>query len=182
SAGSRPRRRPRRRLRLRASPPKRPSASAARPRKPPRFSPSSRRRAATSATPRARRARPASARPSSRSSLLPRALAAGDLGGERVEPDLPEAAEALDPLVDLLERGYIDGIDATRPFTAHVRKAALAQHLEVLRHRRLADAEFGLDHLDDLARRVLAFRQQFENAAANGIAEDVEGVHQVSPQ
>ena len=46
----------------------------------------------------------------------------------------------------------------------------------------LADAEFRRDHIDDFAGGVFFLRQQFEDAAADGIREDVEGVHEFSPE
>ena len=48
----------------------------------------------------------------------PVALAAGELGRERVEALLPEPAELVEPHVDLLERCRVDGVQppgAVRP-------------------------------------------------------------------
>src|SRR5690606_38451919 len=119
----------------------------------------------------------AAARPSA--PLSARALPAGDLGGERVEPRAPEAAEAVEPGVDLGQGARVDGVDEARSLGAHGREAVLAQDLELLRDGRLGDAELAGDDLDDLARGVLTFRQKLEDSPPNGIAEDVEGVHQV---
>ena len=46
----------------------------------------------------------------------------------------------------------------------------------MLRHGGLRDGEFGGDHLDDLARRALPVGEQLQYAAADRIAQDVEGV------
>src|SRR5258705_3883355 len=111
-------------------------------------------------------------------SAPPIAPAAGNLGRQRVELMLPEPAELAHPRIDLAQRPGLDRIDAARSISAHIRKAALAQHLEVLRNRRLRDAELALDDRDDVARALLAARQQLQNPAANRIAEDIESVHQ----
>ena len=80
--------------------------------------------------------------------------------------------------------GALIGADANTPrvppagaFGANGGKARIAEDFEVLRDGGLGDAEFGGDHLDHFARGVLARRQHLEDAAADGIAEDVEGVH-----
>ncbi len=56
-------------------------------------------------------------------------------------------------------------------------KAGVAKHLEMLRHRGLRDAELGANDRDNLARRLLPERQQFEDATPDRIAEYIEGVH-----
>src|SRR5215813_14280576 len=101
----------------------------------------------------------------------PIALATGNLGRQRFELMLPEAAELAHPGVDLAQRPGLDRIDAARAIRAHIGKAAVAQHLEVLRDRRLRDAELALDDGDDVARALLATRQQLQNTAANRVAE-----------
>src|SRR5882672_1843584 len=113
-------------------------------------------------------------------SAPPIALAAGNLGRQRFELMLPEPAELAHPRIDLAQRPGLDRIDAARSISAHIRKAALAQHLEVLRDRRLRDTELALDDGDDVARALLAARQQLQNPAANRVAEDIESVHQPS--
>src|SRR5882724_7386020 len=113
-------------------------------------------------------------------SAPPIALAAGNLGRQRVKLMLPEPAELAHPCIDLAQRPGFDRIDAARSIRAHIRKAALAQHLEMLRDRRLCDAELALDDGNDVARALLAARQQLQNPAANRIAADIESVHQPS--
>ena len=65
------------------------------------------------------------------------ALAAGELGGERVEPLVPEPAEGVEPVVQLVERRRVDGVEPPRPVRADRREAAVAEDLEVLRDGRL---------------------------------------------
>ena len=48
----------------------------------------------------------------------------------------------------------------------------------MLGHSGLADAEFAGDDIDNGAGGVLFGRQQLKDAAAHGVAEDVERVHQ----
>src|SRR5262245_52963520 len=112
-------------------------------------------------------------------STFPVAFAAGDLSGERVEPMRPEAAELVEPGIHLPQRRGIDGIDAARAVDPHAGEAGVAQHLEVLRHCRLGDAELALDDSDNVARAMLAAPEQLQDAAPDRIAQDVEGVHQV---
>src|SRR5262245_8186318 len=87
--------------------------------------------------------------------VAPLALAAGALGRQRVELRLPEIPEAADPGIDRLEPGGIHRIEPPLCFSADFCKAALAQHLEMLRHRSLCDAELGADRLDHRAGRHL---------------------------
>ena len=51
----------------------------------------------------------------------------------------------------------------------------------MLRDGGLGDAELALDDGDDIARTVFPFREQFQDATPDGIAEYIEGVHQVDP-
>ena len=64
----------------------------------------------------------------------------------------------------------LHGVEARGAVGAHRGEAAVAQHLQVLRHRRLGDAELALDDLDEAARRRLAVGQQLEDAAAHRVA------------
>src|SRR5262245_48276595 len=93
---------------------------------------------------------------------------------------LPEPAELAHPRINLTQRSDLDRVDAARSVRTHIGKAALAQRLEMLRHCWLRDAELALDDGDDIARALLAARQQFQNPPANRVAEDIEGVHQPS--
>src|SRR4051794_23726606 len=107
-----------------------------------------------------------------------RPLAAPQLGPERVEALRPERAEGAEPRVDLRQGSRVEGVEAAASVRAHGGEAALAQDLELHRHRRLADAERLRDDLDHVAGGPLALDQQLEDAPAHGVAEDVEGVHQ----
>jgi hypothetical protein len=53
----------------------------------------------------------------------------------------------------------------------------LAQDPQVLRDRGLGDPELGLHDRAERPRRLLAIGEQLEDAAADGIAQNVEGVH-----
>src|SRR3954469_7978161 len=110
----------------------------------------------------------------------PITLAASNLGRQRIELMLPEPAELAHPLVDLAQWPGLDRVDAARSVRAHIGKAAVAQHLEMLRDRRLRDTELALDDDDDIARALLVARQQLQNPAANRIAENIEGGHKPS--
>lgn len=100
-----------------------------------------------------------------------------DLGRECVEAVGPEGAEAVEPGVDFGERSGVDGIEPAGAGRTDGGEAGFAQHLQVLAHRRLGDAELPPDDFDDLARGVLPLREEFEDAPPDGVAEDVEGVH-----
>src|SRR5690606_24219303 len=100
-----------------------------------------------------------------------------DLRAQRHQLVGPVAAEVVEPGVDLLQWRGVERVEAARAFGADGGEARVAEDLQMLAHRGLADAELGGDDLDDFARGVLLHRQQFEDAAADGIAEDVEGVH-----
>ena len=110
----------------------------------------------------------------------PLAAAAGYLGFERVQVGGPERAEVVEPGVDVAQRLRVDGVEPAGALGAHAREPRFAQDAEVLGHPRLRDAELGTDDLGDRARRVLTGREQLEDASADGIAEDVERVHDSS--
>src|SRR5262245_35216583 len=82
----------------------------------------------------------------------------------------PESAKPLEPAVAFLKRRRVDGVDPARPLDTDAGEPAFAQHLQVLRHRGLRDAELSLNRIDDTASRTLARREQLQNASANGIA------------
>ena len=71
----------------------------------------------------------------------------------------------------------VDRVEPADALGAHRREARLPQHAEVLRDGGLGDAELALHVLADLAGAALALREEFEDAPANRIAENVECVH-----
>src|SRR5262249_4158935 len=73
------------------------------------------------------------------------ALAAGNLGRERFQAMHPEPAKLIEPGVDLSQRTGLDRVDAACAIDAHAGEAGIAQNLEMLRDRRLGDAELALD-------------------------------------
>src|SRR3954452_14145132 len=100
-----------------------------------------------------------------------------ELVTERIQVRLPEAAEALQPRVDVTERHRVHRVQPARAVGAHLREPTLAQYAKVLRHGRLADAELVPDGRRAAARRPLAVGQQLEDAAADRLAQDVERMH-----
>src|SRR5262245_39942984 len=98
------------------------------------------------------------------------ALAARDLGGQGFEAVLPKSSELVEPRVDLLQRPGIDRVNPLRARHPHRREAAVAQHLQVLRHSRLRDAELALNHRNDVAGAMLPISEQFQNAPPDRVA------------
>ena len=87
-----------------------------------------------------------------------------------VEPIAPCGAVRREPLVDLAQRLGTQPVDAALRVHPHVDDAGLAQHPQVLRHRRLADAERG----DKVADRPILLAQQIEDAPPVRLSEHVE--------
>src|SRR5262245_24544317 len=77
--------------------------------------------------------------PSAHWYATPLPFAARELRRQRVELLLPEAPEPTDPRIHRLQPRSIHGIEASLRLRPDPCKAALAQHLEVLRHCRLCD-------------------------------------------
>ena len=105
------------------------------------------------------------------------ALATRELGRERVEALVPEPPEVVEPVVELAHRCGVDRVQPAGAFGPDRRKPAVAEDLEVLRDRRLRDAELRLDDLRDRARGALAVGEELEDPAADGVTQDVERVH-----
>jgi hypothetical protein len=105
------------------------------------------------------------------------ALAPRKLGGKRIQWLCPEPPIPVQPRVDLLQRRWIDGVEAAGAIRSHSRESTVAQHPEMLRHRRLGDPELGLHDGADLAGRLLAVCEQFQDPAPHRITEDIERMH-----
>ncbi len=103
--------------------------------------------------------------------------AASQLSAEGVEALVPEHPEPVEPHVDLLQRSWVDGVEPTRSGGPDTREPRLSEHPEVLRDRRLGDAELRLDPLGDRPRAQLAAGEKLEGTAPNRVAQDVEGLH-----
>ena len=86
---------------------------------------------------------------------------------QRVEAVRPQLAEGLQPAVELAERDGAQPVEPAVRVGAHLDEAGVAQHLEVLGHRRLREAQL----VDELAHRALAGSQQFEDAASVRLGE-----------
>ena len=104
-------------------------------------------------------------------------LAAGQLGREGVEPLIPEPAEMVEPAIQLVERCRVDGIEPPGSCRPDRGEPAVTQHLEMLRHGRLGDPEFGLDDDGDLPGGQLPIGEELQDPASDRVAEDIERVH-----
>ena len=102
---------------------------------------------------------------------FPRAISVASASG------VAKAAESGEPLVDIPQSCSVDGIQPSLAFRAHRRETIVPQHFQVLRYRRLADVELRLDGGADGARGQFAVGEQFEDAPADRVAEDVKRVH-----
>jgi hypothetical protein len=89
----------------------------------------------------------------------------------------PKTAKLVEPGVHHLKRLSIHGIDTARPVDANSSESIPTQNAQVLRHTRLGDAELTFNLFGYSAGRLLTCREDLKNAAPNGIAQDVEGVH-----
>src|SRR4051812_24418096 len=103
--------------------------------------------------------------------------AAGQLGVQRVQPLRPQPPVAVEPLVDLAERLGVHRVQAAGARGAYGHETGLTEHPQVLRDGRLRDPELLLDDGPQLTRGPLAVGEQFEDAPADRVSEDVERVH-----
>ena len=109
--------------------------------------------------------------------LAARLFAARHFCRQRVQLVVPETTERVEPLLDLRERLGVERIEPALSVGADVRETAVAQDPQMLRDRRLTDAELGSDDVHDLPGRLLAGGEQLEDAPPDRVAEDVERVH-----
>ena len=105
------------------------------------------------------------------------AFATRDLSCQRVQARSPDAPEALEPYVDVLQRRRPQRVHALAPVRPDGREARLAQHPQMLRHGRLRNPELLLDRCADSSRAALAVGDELQNPAAYRIAEYLERVH-----
>jgi hypothetical protein len=89
----------------------------------------------------------------------------------------PEPAEPGQPGVDVLHASAVDGVQPPLTFWPNGGKTVVPQYLQVLRHRRLTDGEFGLDRRRDRTGGLFTGRQQFQDPPAHRVPQDIEGVH-----
>lgn len=89
----------------------------------------------------------------------------------------PEPTKVGQPLVSLPKRLRRHGVEPPRAHGTHPGEPVLAQHLQVLRHGRLGNAELVLHNRGHLTGGPLTVGEQLENPPPNGITENVEGVH-----
>ena len=110
--------------------------------------------------------------------LLARATTAGQLGLECVEVGRPEATEPVEPGVDIAQSGRVNRVEATGAVGAGGGEAGFAQHAQVSGDTRLGDTELALDDGAHGSGGELAMvGEELEDAAADRVAENVEGVH-----
>lgn len=108
-----------------------------------------------------------------------RPFAARDFRGQRVQLRLPEGPELADPRIHRLKPRGIHRIEPSLRLRLDAGEAALAEHLQVLRHRRLGDSELGPDRLHHFARRHGAATDELKDAPADRIGEDFKDVRQL---
>src|SRR5437016_14587501 len=77
----------------------------------------------------------------------------------------PVALEVLRPFVNGTQRLGVRAVEDLSRLAAHVDQAHVPEHLEVLRHRRLTEAELP----DDVADGTLAVGEKNEDVAAAGL-------------
>jgi len=102
---------------------------------------------------------------------------ARELGAQGVQVTGPQVAELLYPAVDLAHARSLDGVQPSGTFRAHGGEAVLAQHAQMLGHRRLRDAELLPHDLDDLPGGAFTREQELEDAPPDRVAQDIERVH-----
>ena len=105
------------------------------------------------------------------------ALAARQLGRERIEALLPEVAERVEPRVDLVERRGVDRVEPPGAIRPDRREAAVAQDPQVLRDGRLRDPELGLDDGGQCPGGQLPIGEQLQDPPSDRVPQDVERVH-----
>ena len=100
-------------------------------------------------------------------------LPLGEVLLQGVEAAGPQPAVGLEPRVDLGERLRPELVPAALRVPADGDEAGLAQHAQVLRRPRLAQAE----QADELADRSGAFPQEVEDPPPRRLDQHVEGGH-----
>ena len=99
------------------------------------------------------------------------------LGLQRVQTLAPLPAQVREPALDPVESFAIEGVEPAGAFGAHVGEAALPEHAQLTRDGGLREPELRPDDVYDVAGAALAGGQQLKDSPPDGIAEDVEGLH-----
>src|SRR6185436_15791663 len=89
---------------------------------------------------------------------------------ELVEVRRPELPVGSEPGVQIGERLRADPVEAALRVDARLDEACVLQHAQVLRHRRLGEAE----PPDELADRPLAVAEQLEDRDAPGLRQSLQ--------
>ncbi len=87
-------------------------------------------------------------------------------------------AQLGEPALDALERLAVQRVEPTGAFGANAREAALPEHAQLPRDGRLRKSELDPYDVDNVTGAALAGGKQLEDAAPDGVAEDVEGFHE----
>lgn len=104
-------------------------------------------------------------------------LAAGEFGAKRRERSSPETLEWGQPLAGCLWPLRIDRIEPAGALGSHGDEAVLPQYAQVLGNRWLTDAKLRGDSVGDGAGRFLTLDDEFEDASADRVSENIECVH-----
>src|SRR5262249_20040101 len=78
---------------------------------------------------------------------------------------------------DVLQGSGGHRVQTTGAVGAHGGEPGLPQHAQVLGDRRLGDPELSADDHGDRTGGLLAVNQQFQDAAPDWVAQDIERVH-----
>lgn len=84
---------------------------------------------------------------------------------------------AIQPFVDFAKRLCVDRVETPVAFDAHGGKTAFAQHSQMLRGSWLGDPELCLNHIAKFACGALPVSEEFEQAPAHRVAENLERMH-----
>jgi hypothetical protein len=108
------------------------------------------------------------------------AAAPRHLGLQCVESPVPLTSQFSEPAFDAGQRFLIEGVEAAGALGADVGEAALAQDPKVAGDRGLGESELGPDDVDDRAGALFTRGQQLEDASADRISENLEGLHRAT--
>src|SRR5262245_56432425 len=97
-------------------------------------------------------------------------LPATELGGERVEPALPQRPVLVDPRAELPERLRPQRVQTPRPVGPDLDEPGLLQDPQVPRHPGLVDVHFR----DEVVHRLLTFEQGPDDLKAAGIGQRLQ--------
>lgn len=109
----------------------------------------------------------------------PLALASGQFSPQGIQSRTPELLERTEPVAGLPGALGVHRVESARALGTHGGEAVITKDLQLLRDRRLADPEFGLHLGADLSGAEFAPGQHLEDAAPDGVTQDIESVHEL---